>query len=101
MASSLSTTNLFNKPKLSTSPRELATRKTNVSSSFQVPSIFFSPNKSDTTFQKIVPAIPKWNLLQKAAALALDAVENTIISRENQHPLPKTTNPEIQIAGNC
>ncbi|KAL8144881.1 hypothetical protein AgCh_003183 [Apium graveolens] len=95
MASSLSTTNFFNTPKFST-------RKTNVNSSFQVPSISFSPNKSNTTYQTQTqkPAIPNWNLLQKAAALALDAVENTINSRENRHHLPKTTNPEFQIAGN-
>lgn len=113
MASSLSTTNLFGKPNIqatfSTSPRELANKKTYVNSSLQVSSISLSPNKSNTTYQtpsstsnttKVVPAIPKWNLLQKAAAMALDAVETTIISRENHHPLPKTTDPEIQIAGN-
>ncbi|KAJ4726605.1 9-cis-epoxycarotenoid dioxygenase [Melia azedarach] len=42
----------------------------------------------------------KWNLFQKAAAAALDAVENALVSRERQHPLPKTADPSIQIAGN-
>nr|ACU86971.1 9-cis-epoxycarotenoid dioxygenase [Caragana korshinskii] len=42
----------------------------------------------------------KWNLLQKAAANALDFVETTLISRERQHPLPKTADPRVQIAGN-
>ncbi|KAL8087919.1 9-cis-epoxycarotenoid dioxygenase NCED1, chloroplastic-like [Apium graveolens] len=32
--------------------------------------------------------------------MALDAVETTLISREIQHQLPKTTDPKIQIAGN-
>ncbi|KAL1813002.1 hypothetical protein ACET3Z_023067 [Daucus carota] len=49
-----------------------------------------------------VPTSPssKWNFLQKAAAMALDAVEASLVSREMQHPLPKTTDPEIQIGGN-
>ncbi|KAF7835204.1 9-cis-epoxycarotenoid dioxygenase NCED1, chloroplastic-like [Senna tora] len=43
----------------------------------------------------------KWNLLQKAASLALDAVEQALVSHERQHyPLPKTADPRIQIAGN-
>ncbi|KAH9779665.1 putative 9-cis-epoxycarotenoid dioxygenase 3 [Citrus sinensis] len=42
----------------------------------------------------------KWNFLQKAAALALDAVENALVSQERQHPLPKTADPTVQIAGN-
>ncbi|NP_001316101.1 9-cis-epoxycarotenoid dioxygenase NCED1, chloroplastic-like [Daucus carota subsp. sativus] len=101
MASSLNTTNIF------TSPSFRNNTKTNVHSSIQVPSIPFSPNKSSTTYQTPCnnnnnnsPPIPKWNILQKAAAMALDAVESAIISRELQLPLPKTTDPEIQIAGN-
>ncbi|XP_031403478.1 9-cis-epoxycarotenoid dioxygenase NCED2, chloroplastic-like [Punica granatum] len=41
-----------------------------------------------------------WNPLQRAAALALDAVEAAIASHEKKHPLPKTTDPRVQIAGN-
>lgn len=43
---------------------------------------------------------PKWNLLQRAAAMALDLAENSLLSRELQHPLPKTADPRVQIAGN-
>ncbi|TYI04857.1 hypothetical protein ES332_A10G048500v1 [Gossypium tomentosum] len=43
---------------------------------------------------------PKWNLLQRAAAMALDMAENSLLSRELQHPLPKTADPRVQIAGN-
>ncbi|KAI9185420.1 hypothetical protein LWI28_007082 [Acer negundo] len=40
------------------------------------------------------------NLLQKAAALALDSVEKALVSQERQHPLPKTADPRVQISGN-
>ncbi|XP_068653999.1 9-cis-epoxycarotenoid dioxygenase NCED2, chloroplastic-like [Aristolochia californica] len=49
------------------------------------------------------PASPplKWNIFQRAAAVALDTVEQTFISRlERQHPLPKTADPAVQISGN-
>ncbi|KAL4273918.1 hypothetical protein GQ457_13G005170 [Hibiscus cannabinus] len=42
----------------------------------------------------------QWNPLQRAAAMALDAVENALVSHERQHPLPKTADPGVQIAGN-
>ncbi|KAK8664562.1 hypothetical protein V6N13_084346 [Hibiscus sabdariffa] len=42
----------------------------------------------------------KWNLLQRAAAMTLDMAENALLSRELQHPLPKTADPRVQIAGN-
>ncbi|XWS12356.1 hypothetical protein CRYUN_Cryun37aG0082600 [Craigia yunnanensis] len=43
---------------------------------------------------------PQWNLFQKAAAVALDLAESALVSRECQHPLPKTADPRVQIAGN-
>ncbi|KAK8608067.1 hypothetical protein V6N13_023501 [Hibiscus sabdariffa] len=43
---------------------------------------------------------PKLNLLQRAAAMALDMAESALLSRELQHPLPKTADPRVQIAGN-
>nr|AKM16689.1 9-cis-epoxycarotenoid dioxygenase [Paeonia ostii]AYN70308.1 9-cis-epoxycarotenoid dioxygenase [Paeonia suffruticosa]WRO64412.1 9-cis-epoxycarotenoid dioxygenase 3 [Paeonia suffruticosa] len=46
------------------------------------------------------PIVPGLNLLQRAAAMALDAVEGALVSNERQHPLPKTADPRIQIAGN-
>ncbi|CAL5076806.1 unnamed protein product [Urochloa decumbens] len=48
------------------------------------------------------PSSPNWNPFQRLAAAALDAVEATFISNllERSHPLPKTADPSIQIAGN-
>ncbi|KAL2484347.1 putative 9-cis-epoxycarotenoid dioxygenase NCED5 [Forsythia ovata] len=46
------------------------------------------------------PPEPQWNIIQKAAAKALDAVEAALVSSELQHPLPKTADPRVQIAGN-
>ncbi|KAI3774816.1 hypothetical protein L1987_49378 [Smallanthus sonchifolius] len=46
-------------------------------------------------------SIPKsWNLFQKVSAMALDAIENSLIEREKKHSLPKTVDPTVQIAGN-
>ncbi|XP_004504912.2 9-cis-epoxycarotenoid dioxygenase NCED2, chloroplastic-like [Cicer arietinum] len=42
----------------------------------------------------------QWNPIQKAAAMALNMFESALLSRELQHPLPKTSDPRIQIAGN-
>ena len=42
----------------------------------------------------------QWNPLQRAAAAALDMVEGALVSRERSHPLPKTADPRVQIAGN-
>ncbi|KAG5029331.1 hypothetical protein JHK87_012845 [Glycine soja] len=43
---------------------------------------------------------PQWNPFQKAAAKALDMFESALLSRELSQPLPKTTDPRVQIAGN-
>lgn len=47
-------------------------------------------------------ARPHWNFLQRLAATALDTVEDAFISNvlERPHPLPKTSDPAVQIAGN-
>ncbi|KAB1199148.1 9-cis-epoxycarotenoid dioxygenase NCED1, chloroplastic [Morella rubra] len=55
-------------------------------------------NSSSSTVNKRVTE--KWNLLQKVAAMALDAVEAALVSHERQHALPKTADPKVQIAGN-
>lgn len=52
-----------------------------------------SPSKEKSSTQK-------WNLVQRAAAVALDALESALISKERQHPLPKTADPNVQITGN-
>ncbi|WOL19606.1 9-cis-epoxycarotenoid dioxygenase, chloroplastic-like [Canna indica] len=44
----------------------------------------------------------RWNLLQRTTAAVLDAIETCFISSvlERLHPLPKTADPAVQIAGN-
>ncbi|WJX52924.1 9-cis-epoxycarotenoid dioxygenase nced2, chloroplastic [Trifolium repens] len=42
----------------------------------------------------------QWNPIQKAAAMALNMFESALLSRELEHPIPKTSDPRIQIAGN-
>lgn len=107
MAFSVASTSTLIKP--IHQPREsTASRSYNYSASFGNSNRITNINSSLQTYQipckntTNVPTSPspKWNFLQKAAAMALDAVETTLISREIQHPLPKTTDPEIQIAGN-
>ncbi|KAA8519477.1 hypothetical protein F0562_013733 [Nyssa sinensis] len=56
--------------------------------------------KEDSTDTPKTAQAPQWNLLQRAAAKALDMVEGAVLSHECQHPLPKTVDPSIQIAGN-
>ncbi|KAI3456000.1 hypothetical protein Pfo_012663, partial [Paulownia fortunei] len=62
------------------------------------------PHSSQTRFPSPPapppPPPPQWNLLQRAAAKTLDAVESALVSRERQHSLSKTTDPRVQIAGN-
>ncbi|CAN8274616.1 unnamed protein product [Cochlearia groenlandica] len=43
---------------------------------------------------------PRLNIFQKAAAMAIDAAERALISREKDIPLLKTADPRVQIAGN-
>nr|GMD87594.1 9-cis-epoxycarotenoid dioxygenase [Ipomoea batatas] len=82
---SLQTPSILHFPKQSAIPTSISTA--------------ISPPNQETTV--VVPSsAPKWNLLQRAAAMALDAVENKITERELEHPLPKTADPRVQIAGN-
>ncbi|KAA8524088.1 hypothetical protein F0562_010481 [Nyssa sinensis] len=55
-----------------------------------------SPSADDST----ATSSPQWNFLQRAAAMALDAVESALVTRERDLPLPKTADPSVQIAGN-
>ncbi|GMJ10014.1 SALT TOLERANT 1, nine-cis-epoxycarotenoid dioxygenase 3, SUGAR INSENSITIVE 7 [Hibiscus trionum] len=85
-----------------------------ISCSLQTPSILHFPNQQSPTFPPSPSSTPptkhassvekaqsqQWNPLQRAAAMALDAVENALVSHERQHPLPKTADPGVQIAGN-
>lgn len=119
---STASTNTWIKPQNSLN---WASRKSNINSSLQLP-LLDSPKKSGpqprTTPKKTsigAPAAPatqekkpnfnlkkqlnapkKWNPIQKAAATALDMVEQALNAHESQHPLPKTADPQVQIAGN-
>lgn len=76
-----------------------------INCSLQTPSLLHFPNQSpsispSTPTAAKEAATPKWNFLQKAAAMALDAVDTALTATELQHPLPKTADPRVQIAGN-
>ncbi|KAJ8616775.1 hypothetical protein MRB53_036147 [Persea americana] len=58
------------------------------------PSIPLPPPPRPTT------TLSQFNPLQKLAASIFDAAENSILKLEKRHPLPKTADPRIQIAGN-
>ncbi|XP_057949022.1 9-cis-epoxycarotenoid dioxygenase NCED1, chloroplastic [Malania oleifera] len=88
-------------------------RRLNINCSAQSPSIFHFPKHTATTYQPQKETsrssnssshkpnkTQDWNFLQRAAAMALDSVEEALVSRERQHPLPKTADPRVQIAGN-
>lgn len=68
--------------------------------SYQAPS--FYEKRSLQPRQSTAPGRTKWNLFQHTAAAALDSVEQQFIVNilERGHPLPKTADPAIQIAGN-
>ncbi|XP_073150555.1 9-cis-epoxycarotenoid dioxygenase NCED1, chloroplastic-like [Henckelia pumila] len=70
-----------------------------IKSSLQAPTIHHLPNPSRVQ-TATNPLKPQWNLIQKAAAIALDAVESALTAHELERPLPKTADPVVQIAGN-
>ncbi|KAL1537643.1 9-cis-epoxycarotenoid dioxygenase nced1, chloroplastic [Salvia divinorum] len=72
--------------------------------SLQTPTLRF-PNHSAAAPPQTVKRTdsqskPQWNIIQRAAAAALDAVEEALKHHELQQPLPKTADPGVQIAGN-
>ncbi|MBA0705309.1 hypothetical protein Golax_017512 [Gossypium laxum] len=87
-------------------------KKRYISCSLQTPSILHLPKQQSPAFPPSPSSTPstkntekttqsqQWNPLQTAAAMALDAVENALVSHERQHPLPKTADPGVQISGN-
>ncbi|KAL0320531.1 UNVERIFIED_CONTAM: 9-cis-epoxycarotenoid dioxygenase NCED1, chloroplastic [Sesamum radiatum] len=121
MATSTSTTTSLVKPKLyALSKGELGSCQPNklpptIKCSLQAPTLHF-PNQSTTTTtyqtppspQTTItksnspssPSKPQWNIVQKAAAMALEAIESALTAHELDHPLPKTADPRVQIAGN-
>lgn len=99
---------------VSNTPKQLQLRNNNINCTLHTPSILHfpkqSPSSTSTSTSTISPptptpttttaATPKWNFLQKAAAMALDAVDTALTATELQHPLPKTADPKVQITGN-
>ncbi|XP_055821952.1 9-cis-epoxycarotenoid dioxygenase NCED2, chloroplastic [Solanum dulcamara] len=71
------------------------TRKTKIHSA-----LLTFPKQKDSPNKQAKFHTPDWNLFQKAAAKALDIVESALVSLELQNPLPKTSDPRVQIAGN-
>ncbi|XP_010465340.1 PREDICTED: 9-cis-epoxycarotenoid dioxygenase NCED3, chloroplastic-like [Camelina sativa] len=82
------------------------TRKLNVSSALHTPPALHFPKQSSNSPAIVVNPKAKdsdtkqMNLFQRAAAAALDAAEGFLVSHERLHPLPKTSDPSVQIAGN-
>nr|AAS68632.2 putative 9-cis-epoxycarotenoid dioxygenase [Chorispora bungeana] len=81
-------------------------RKLNASSALHTPPALHFPKQSSNSPAIVVNPKPKeseakqMNFFQRAAAAALDAAEGFLVSHERQHPLPKTADPSVQIAGN-
>ncbi|THU65324.1 hypothetical protein C4D60_Mb05t02450 [Musa balbisiana] len=92
----------------SASPKSLLTLNSSTSPAYY-PAPY--PKEATTTIAKPASkpqssddssARPEWNLFQRCAATALDTIEEVFISKvlERPHPLPKTADPAVQIAGN-
>ncbi|XP_059668902.1 9-cis-epoxycarotenoid dioxygenase NCED2, chloroplastic-like [Cornus florida] len=79
-------------------------RRPQISCVLHSPSLLYHPKQSPTVdsadASKTAQRTQQWNLLQKAAAKAIDMVEEALLSRHRHHPLPRTTDPRVQIAGN-
>ncbi|CAA7036989.1 unnamed protein product [Microthlaspi erraticum] len=107
-----SSSTLGNKNKLNPSSVSFSVNKrSSVSSSLQSPTTYQPPSwkKLCNDVASLIPKTanrtpiskPKLNPVQRTAATILDAVENAMISHERRrHPLPKTADPAVQIAGN-
>ncbi|KAF5766495.1 putative 9-cis-epoxycarotenoid dioxygenase [Helianthus annuus] len=100
-----SSSSASNRPSISFSKKP----QNSIVSALQTPSILQipkqAPMKSSTSTGILeLPSSPvvqqNWNVFQKVAAMALDAIEDGLKARENMRPLPKTVDPNVQIAGN-
>ncbi|XP_030439603.1 9-cis-epoxycarotenoid dioxygenase NCED1, chloroplastic-like [Syzygium oleosum] len=65
-----------------------------------IPSPVTKPTKQNSGSNSSSSSPQDWNFIQRAASLALDAVESALVSHERTHPLPKTADPRVQISGN-
>ncbi|TYI71272.1 hypothetical protein E1A91_D08G282800v1 [Gossypium mustelinum] len=80
-------------------PKFPVSKRHTISCSLQAPSFLHLPKQSSSSS----PSTEKpqqWNPFQRVAAMALDVVENALVSHESQHPLPKAADPRVQTAGN-
>lgn len=104
-----STTNCINhktkfssnqRPRLGSSSLSYNTKlnSKNIHCSIQTHSIINTPNQSSPISP--IESQRKLNLFQKMAAMAFDAVENSLTTQEKKYPLPKTIDPNVQITGN-
>ncbi|CAA0818004.1 9-cis-epoxycarotenoid dioxygenase NCED9-chloroplastic [Striga hermonthica] len=59
-----------------------------------------SPPPPPPTDAPSVSSPPLWNPLQRAAAAALDAAEDVVLSLERRRSLPSTSDPRVQLSGN-
>ncbi|XP_028764782.1 9-cis-epoxycarotenoid dioxygenase NCED2, chloroplastic-like [Neltuma alba] len=104
----------FSLKSISFAKKPISTRRANVQCALNSPSIYHHLS-SQTYPQPLIPngnshaaptsnpkthQSPRWNPFQKAASMAFDLVESALVSRELQHPLPKTADPRVQISGN-
>ncbi|CAN6936365.1 unnamed protein product [Brassica oleracea var. botrytis] len=74
-----------------------------ISSSLQSPATYQPPSwkKLCNDVASLITKTTSHNPIQRTAATILDAVENAMVSHERRrHPLPKTADPAVQIAGN-
>ncbi|KAK6132096.1 hypothetical protein DH2020_034162 [Rehmannia glutinosa] len=100
MATSTPYTSSLINPKLANSSTfRKHTSNSSIKCSLQVPTLDF-PKQTIYQTPSSSPTKPQWNIIQKAASMALDAVESALTAHELQHPLPKTADPGVQIAGN-
>ncbi|GFZ12350.1 nine-cis-epoxycarotenoid dioxygenase 3 [Actinidia rufa] len=116
-AATVISTSTWAKHKFSPSRRELGSRPTSISVhksntncslhnlSLHFPEQSTTHEETNTTISTLPPSsssgnASQWNCIQRAAAMALDAAETALLANERAHPLPKTADPEVQIAGN-
>ncbi|KAM7270458.1 hypothetical protein ACFE04_029672 [Oxalis oulophora] len=89
----------------SSSIKSIPLKKKNINKSIHCASVLHFPKQQQQqqTYQKkhvLKKQQNKLNFFQRVASIALDMAENALVSRELQYPLPKTTDPSLQISGN-
>ncbi|XP_074311210.1 9-cis-epoxycarotenoid dioxygenase NCED2, chloroplastic-like [Silene latifolia] len=100
--SSSSNTSVWVKPSSKINPVKIPNYK---NCSLQQTKVFDSltlitPEKTSPQLLKTTVRKNLWDPLRKAASTALDAVERTLNTWERTTPLPSTSDPTVQIAGN-